>query len=313
MFYGLATELVPETRSDGALSATARAIIDATTLLDFRCRIGGAASQIAAEQPDVIGLQEALRLSYERELNDPGSEDVLIDFIAELQQAIVKAGGPHYVAFERENAIVQSTLPVVGGIRLGDRSAILVNSRYSSKLITSRTFQTLEPASELVPGTNGMVVRGALHVRVSFSDGTVELFNTHLQSDGSPDVRAAQATELAALIQSSSAPGSIIILTGDLNDVPNSPAWTTLSAELTDTYAVVGVPPGFTAYQPQTLNNPTDQSNMRIDFIFVRAPMVEESRVIFNAQVEPCNLWPSDHFGVVSRISTGAGPASTPP
>jgi endonuclease/exonuclease/phosphatase family metal-dependent hydrolase len=308
MFYGLTTEMVPESLSKGALSATARAIIDATTLVDFRCRIQGAASQIAVEQPDMIGLQEALFISYVRELDDT-DEDVLIDFIDELQQAIVKAGGPHYVVFARRNAIIQDTLPVVGGIRMGDRSAILVNSRYSSKLITSRTFQTLAPVSDLVPGAHGVVVRGALHVRVSFSDGAVDLFNTHLQRGGNVDVRAKQASELADLIQSSSAPGSTIILTGDLNDIPDSAAWTSLSAELTDTYAVVGVPPGFTAFQPPTLDNPTDQSNMRIDFVFASASTVEESRVIFNAHVGPCNLWPSDHFGVVSRIST----ASTPP
>lgn len=308
MYYGLATDLVPEDLSTGSLSASATAIINATSLTDFRCRIDGAAAQIVAEDPDMIGLQEALLIAYARELDDPSEDRVIVDFIDELIDAIRRAGGPRYIAFQRKNAFIQDSLPLFGGLRIGDRGAILVHPRLAAKENGSLTFNVLEPASSL-PGTNGVVVRGALHVQVPFAAGTIDFYNTHLQSGGDPAVRQAQADELATWIADTSAAGGTTVLTGDLNDIATSTAVTTLTAGLVDTYATVGVPPGYTAYQAQALDDPVDQANLRIDYILVNSTAVEDSRVIFNAQVGPCNLWPSDHFGVVSRFRTSASPA----
>ncbi len=304
MYYGLASDLLPEDLRAGSLSASARAILNARTLTEFRCRIEGAARQIVAEQPDVIGIQEGLLISFARDLDDRSKDDVLVDFIGELIEAIKSAGGPEYRAFQRENALIQDSLPLFGGIRIADRGAILVSPRLSAKEVGSLTFGTLESAADFVPGTNGVVVRGALHVQVPFAAGTLDFFNTHLQSGGDSDVRTAQAQELAAWIRDNSAPGGTIVLTGDLNDVPTSAAVMAFNGELVDSYGVAGAPPGFTAYQTQSLDDPTDQANLRIDYVFVNSPEVEDSHLIFDAQVAPCNLWPSDHFGVVSRFKT---------
>jgi endonuclease/exonuclease/phosphatase family metal-dependent hydrolase len=303
MFYGLASDLLPENLSVGALSATAVAIINATTLLDFRCRIQGAAKQIVAEAPDVIGLQEALLITFARDLDDRDDDSILVDFIDELVDAIEDAGGPTYQVFQRENALIQDSLPLFGGIRIADRGAILVSPNFKVGQVDRLTYQTLAPAASFVPGTNGVVIRGAIHVQIPFVSGTIDLFNTHLQSGGDPAIREAQAAELNQWILDRSDGGTIVLM-GDLNDIPGSPTVDTLSANLVDTYGRVGTPPGFTAYQPQTLNVPTNEADQRIDFILVRTPAVHESRVIFDAMVGPCNLWPSDHFGVVSRFQT---------
>jgi endonuclease/exonuclease/phosphatase family metal-dependent hydrolase len=306
MYYGLATDLVPEDLSIGSLSSTARAIIDATSLTDFSCRLNGAAHQIVIETPDVIGIQEGLLVAYIRDLDDRDDDKPIIDFLDELVDDIEDQGGPRYQVFQRDNAVIQDVL-AFGGIRIADRGAILVHPRFQAKLAGSLTFATLQEASTSVPGTNGVVVRGALHVQAPLVGGTIDFFNTHLQSGAaSGDVRQAQSQELSNWIHANSAPGSTIVLTGDLNDVPGSPTYQILTATLTDTYAVAGTPPGFTAYQPQTLTNQTDEATMRIDFILVRAGEVEESRTVLKPQVAPCNLWPSDHFGVVSRFKTAA-------
>ena len=313
MYYGLATDLVPEDLSTGSLSATTAAIINATSLTQFRCRIDAAAGQIVAEAPDVIGLQEALLIAFADELDEPSNDRTLVDFIAELTGAIERAGGPRYQVFQRKNAVIQDSLPLFGGIRIADRGAILVHPRLGAMEAGSLTYLVLEPTSGAAPGTGAAVVRGALHVQVPFSSGTLDLFNTHLQSGGDPAVRQAQAQELAAWIGDNSAPDGTIVLMGDLNDVATSPAVQSLTAGLVDTYATVGVMPGFTAYQQQSLDNPMDLADQRIDYVLVRASTVEDSRVIFNAQTGPCNLWPSDHFGVVSRFRTAASPAPARP
>ena len=312
MYYGLAADLVPEDLSTGSLSATMTSVINATSLTDFGCRIDVTASQIVAEDPDVIGLQEALLIAFARELDDPSDDRNLVDFIDTLNDAIVRAGGPRYQVFQRRNATLQDSLPLFGGVRIADRGAILVHPRLAAKEVGSMTFEVLEPSSD-IGGNGGVVVRGALHVQVPFPTGTIDLFTTHLQSGGDPAVRDAQAQELASWIAGTSAPDGTIVLMGDLNDVATSPAVTALTATLVDTYATVGTPPGFTAYQTQTLSDPVDQADMRIDYVLVHAGQVEDSRVIFNAQAGPCNLWPSDHFGVVSRFKTAATPPPARP
>ena len=312
MYYGLAADLLPENLSIASLSASARAIVDAVSLTDFGCRLRGAARQIVVEAPDVIGIQEGLIVAFTRDRNDRADDEPLVDFLRQLVDDIEDEGGPRYRIFQRDNAVIEDALPV-GGIRIGDRGAILVHPRFDAQLAGSITFTTLQPASAIVPGTNGVVVRGALWVRVPFPSGTIDFFNTHLQSGDAVDIRAAQSDELLAWIEANRAPGGTVVLTADLNDVPGSPPWQTLTRALVDTYAVVGTPPGFTAYQPQTLTNATDQSTMRIDFVMIAGGDVEESRVILNSPVEPCNLWPSDHFGVVSRFRTAASQSPAPP
>ncbi len=313
MYYGLAKDLVPEDLSTGSLSASAAAFINATSLTDFRCRIGAAAAQIVAEAPDVIGLQEALLIAYARELDEPSDDRVIVDFIDELTDAIVHAGGPRYRVFQRKNAVIQDSLPLFGGIRIADRGAILVSPRLATKQFDSLTYTVLQPASTSVPGSEGVVVRGALHVQVPFASASLDFYNTHLQSGDDPVAREAQAQELSSWIHATSASDGTIVLMGDLNDVPTSATVTSLTADLVDTYAVAGDPPGYTAYQTQSLNDPVDRANQRIDFVLVRASDVEESRVIFNAQTGACNLWPSDHFGVVSRFRTAASPPPARP
>ena len=307
MYYGLAADLLPEDLRIGSLSASAVAILNATTLTDFRCRIQAAARQIVMEQPDVIGLQEALLVAYARDFDDPDDDTVLIDFINELEEAIVAAGGPRYQAFARNNAVIQDTLPLVGGIRIADRGAILVNPKFPAAQISSFTYHTLQPGSSSVPGTNGVVVRGAIHVRSQFQSGTLDFYTTHLQSGGDPAVRLAQAQELADNVQANTDASSTVVVLGDMNDIPGSAAYDVLTANLTDTYGLVGIMPGFTAYQTQTLSDPIDQATLRIDYVLTRgSSAVDDSRVILNQMVPPCGLWISDHFGVVSRFKTNA-------
>lgn len=317
MFYGLSSDLLPEDLRTGSLSASASAIMSATSLTDFRCRIDAAGTEIAAEKPDVIGVQEALLISYTRDLDDRSDDTPLVDFLAELSSAIERAGGPKYQVFQRDNAVLQDSLPLVGGIRIGDRGAILVHPRLPAKLAGSITYQALQRASE-IGGSGGVVVRGALHVQVNLGAGGLDLYSTHLQSSNGTgrgaDVRSAQAAELASYIESTRRPGSTVVLTGDLNDVPGSPTYAAFASQLTDTYGKAGAPPGFTAYQvPPTLDNPVDTASLRIDYVFAETPLVEDSRLILNARVQPCELWPSDHFAVVSRFRTAASRSPTRP
>jgi endonuclease/exonuclease/phosphatase family metal-dependent hydrolase len=311
MYLGLAVDIVPQSAGDARNAISA--ILDALSLTDFRCRIQAAARTIIDEQADVVGVQEAVLFAYITDLDDQDGR-VLVDFLDELVRAIESEGGPRYQAFSRENTVTQAALPFVGGMRMVDRVGILVHPRLPAQLAGSLTYAALEPASDIVPTGTGEIVRGALHVQVPFASGALDFYTTHLQSSKSMvgstgEVRLAQAQELSAWVDATATPGGTVVVTGDMNDVPGSPTYMALAAGLVDTYGQVGTPPGFTAYQDQSLSNPTNLASLRIDYVFVSpSSEVEESRLIFDAPVAPCSLWPSDHFGVVSRFRTSAGP-----
>jgi len=315
MFYGIATDIVPQSTSAANLSGSISAVVGGVTLTDFACRLEGAAQLIAAEQPDVIALQEAVLVAYAHELDDRSRDRVIVDFLDTLVRAIERQSGVRYQALARDNAVVEGALPSVGGARLIDRGAILVHPRLGpAALAGSLTYATLEPASELVTNGVGSVVRGALHVQVAFSDGALDVYSTHLQSSGTsspsaPGVRLAQAQELADWIDQTRAPGGLVLVLGDLNDVPGSPMYTTFVPPLTDTYGSAGELPGLTAYQDQSLSAPTDTASVRIDYVLSSSPSVVESHRAFTSMVGPCNLWVSDHFGVQSTVRTAASPA----
>jgi endonuclease/exonuclease/phosphatase family metal-dependent hydrolase len=312
MYFGIPTEIVPQNTSAASLAGSLNAVIAGVSLTDYRCRIDGAAKVIAGEMPDVIGTQETILIAYAHHLNDRGEDDVVVDFATELVSAIQRHTGQHYQAFVRENTVIQAALPVVGGLRMIERSAILVSPRLPVTANESLTYSMLQSASDVVPGGTGEVIRGAQHVQISFSSGeAIDVYNTHLQSSGtgssaSEPVRFAQAQELVNFINTTRKPGSTVIALGDMNDTPGSRTYDVLTSGLVDTYGVAGRPPGFTAYQDQSLTNPTNTASMRIDYVLADTPMMIESHLVFTQMVSPCNLWPSDHFGVSSRFNKAA-------
>jgi hypothetical protein len=309
MYFGIATEIVPQDTSARSLAGSINAVINGVSLTNYRCRIDGAAAAIVAEGPDVIGTQEAILIAYARDLAERSDDDVVVDFAGELVQAIERHGGGRYQAFVRENTVLQAGLPVVGGLRMIERSAILARPGLPARLGESLTFETLEPASDFVPTGTGEIVRGALHVAIPFADGeAIDVYNTHLQSSGtgssaSEPVRFAQAQELVSFIDRTRQPGSTIVLLGDMNDEPGTRTYGVLSSQLVDTYAVAGAAPGLTAYQDQSLTNPVPTATIRIDYVFSDTPRTLDSHLVFDQMLPACDLWPSDHFGVSSRFS----------
>jgi endonuclease/exonuclease/phosphatase family metal-dependent hydrolase len=309
MYFGIPTEIVPQNTSAASLAGSVNAVIDGISLTNFRCRIDGAAQVLEAEMVDVIGTQEAILIAYARDLDDREDDVVVVDFPNELADALERHSGRRYQVFIHENTVIQAGLPILGGIRMIERSAILVDPRLPAREGEGFTFPTLEPASDFVPTGTGEIVRGALHVQIPFADGeTIDVYNTHLQSSGtgstaSEQVRFAQAQELVDFIDRTRRPGSTIVLTGDMNDEPATRTYDVLAANLTDTFVSVNSEPGLTAYLDQALTDPNDVASIRIDYVFSNTPQVNESRVILDHMVPACNLWPSDHFGVLSRVS----------
>jgi len=188
-------------------------------------------------------------------------------------------------------------------------------------------------------------LRTALWVRVAAGVGVVDFWTTHLasSSDDRPcdpaacpppcaagdKLNACQARQLVQLADEHRAPGSVVILGGDLNAHPGEPTVAALTAAgYTDTHLAAGnaecVPS--TAAQCTSgrddttmadITDPASRQSERIDFLFVDAPgrcrVVKKGTGLFNATAavgDPAGLaFPSDHTGVAAMMECDTTPA----
>ena len=216
--------------------------------------------------------------------------------------------------------------------RLTDRDVILARADVPTGNAVEANYSTnLE-----VPTAAGAVpfVRGYTMVDAEVNGRTYRFVNTHLEVSGNPFARAvqfAQASELAALL---AADPRTRILVGDLNSSPDDGAFVTCAAPgigefpCPTPYGVMrlngwldawdhrGGPwsPGYTCCHADDLSNEVPTLDERIDLVLVRAaddhfggPVLRgvQAEVLGDEPGDrtPGGLWPSDHAGVVSRMT----------
>jgi endonuclease/exonuclease/phosphatase family metal-dependent hydrolase len=143
--------------------------------------------------------------------------------------------------------------------------------------------------------------RVAQRVTVAAGDGLLELYNTHLASEGE-EVRTRQAERLLEwMAERSSLPQ---VLVGDFNARPTAPSIRLLADQLRSAYALVhGQEPEKTV--PTPLRVGATGKGSVLDFIFVN-PLVDvhdASRTFEEADPADENLVASDHYGLVATIS----------
>jgi len=120
----------------------------------------------------------------------------------------------------------------------------------------------------------------------------VYLFNTHLayrEEDGAARQRSAELIlqRLATL-----PPGVPVILVGDFNDVPDSPAYRTLAGALGDAWLEAPRREG----PDGTFHGFSGQAEKRIDWVFHRGLQPRRARTLTD---HADGRYPSDHFPVV--------------
>lgn len=306
------------------LAAALQAAFDDFQKTDAAARIDGAAAEIAALEPDVVGLQEAVSLILTKGTPDPSDDAPLINYLGALLAAIDLHGGPDYQAFVAINNTFESTLTLFESqqpFRFEEANVILVHPDFSGTEVGALRYRTLLSIGN-IPTDEGPrpyeLVRGVQHVRAARNALTFELFNTHLEIAGeagqAAPVQEAQAAELAQYVRSASAqaPGNPIVVLGDMNAVPGSTTHATLlAAGWLDTFAVAGTGSSATCCQQPDLTNETSLATARIDYVFSSANGAsappELSRSLL-AMVERTlrsdgqgRIWLSDHFGALAE------------
>ena len=230
---------------------------------------------LAAEAPDVVGLQEVVI----REMN---LERMIAD-IRDLDPSL---------AYNAESTLPPEPFGSLTGEGMASLSRFTIDESDVLYLSEGRT---------------------ASFVRLNMGGGhRLDHYNTHLHAGGGEDgaaIREAQAADLIAFMDEHGA-GWPTVLTGDFNATPEEAAvGLFLGAGFTDSYAELnGDAPeveGFTSPVVLAREPVAAGAKRRIDYILYH-PGTEEhlvsarvSRVTFNEPAED-GLFASDHFGVTT-------------
>lgn len=264
------------------------------------------ADEIARTRPHAVGLQEVSTIDVN--LTPLGVPiEVHLDFMAILQDALVRRGLDYRLAADVENANVQ----LLGGlVRLVDRDALLVDGdRVSVTAAAGRTFAV--NVGEIAPGL--ILKRGWVWASVAIAGESYKLVSLHAEANlagASLDgLRAVQLGEIVAAV----AGDDRVIMMGDFNDVPGSPMYQVLTnAGFTDVWAAMRPgTSGLTCCHAADLSDQTADFSQRIDYVFARGVGGQKllgqidrfGEVPADRVAGPAyRIWPSDHVGLVAVL-----------
>ena len=293
-----------------ATAAVARNILAS----NFPIRVTAIANSIDAHRPHVIGLQEMILIRGQSPSDlattpGPNAEDIQLDFLALLEDALEKLGLDYKTAAEVLSSDIELPLLTSEGTledrRLTFRDVVLVRGDVEVSEVITRNYRATLPLPFGLEGKRGYVALDATIDNTSY-----RVVNTHLEV-GSPAVRKAQAEELVAALQEETLP---VILLGDFNsdaegDAVAKDVYNFLRAQGYEDTWQSRAGRGWTCCQDGDLMNEASALDRRIDYIFIRhldrEVIVRTETVGDQAEdrILPLGLWPSDHAGVVLELS----------
>ena len=294
-----------------ALSVAAGDVLAQIRANDFARRAHALAAEIAAAEPDVVGLQEATLYRSDRPADGPitPARTVEQDNLRLLVKALRARGQRYRVAGTFRGTELETPVgasPTMD-VRSTDRLFVLVRAREGRRRIGVRKTVTGTYRARLtfpVGGTPLTLLRGWIATTLRVRGAKVVVVNTHLESS-SAEVRAAQGQELLARVAATDAP---VVVLGDLNSGPGTDTAVydaALAAGLDDAWTRLhGTAPGLTCCFASDLRSTARPLASRVDLVLygngVRATRAE---VVGEARADRAHgLWPSDHAGLVARL-----------
>ncbi len=301
----LGSDLSPATSATtpfGFLSGVAT-IYGRMLFTDFPTRAGALAAEVAADHPDLIGLQEVSTWTTAGPTAGPS-----LDFLAILQQQLLARGLHYDVAAVSHNADISAPLasPCDGplfscSLRFQDRDVILVNhDRAGLSVGNARTGRYAAQVVLATPVGPLSFDRGWATVDAVLDGRAFRFADTHLETEDAPAVQEAQGREFLAAVRTKGA----VVAVGDFNSASDGSTTTTYADLTSDWFRDGAADVGATCCQGGLLVNPTSALTTRIDLVLAHGPVQPRSARRIGAtpfQASP-PLWPSDHAGVVATL-----------
>lgn len=276
-------------------------------------RIAEIAGEIADQEPDVVGLQEA---TVWRTGPSPFAMTVEIDPVQLLLDDLQNLGKPYVAA--KVVPQFDFTAPSSTGLFVGTTTqvAILVRADLAQNVSNPQggVFPPDHTLTISMLGSPLPINRGWASVDVAVKGEQFRFITAH------PEAFAWQYEYLQVtdLLNGPASTNLPVIMAADFNMHAENPADPTYIASyqavtkiagFVDFWKALGTTnPGFTCCQANDLLNPTSTLNQRIDLIFMRGPFEARGAKITGAKPDDrvMGLWPSDHAGLTGRLKFGA-------
>ncbi len=324
VYIGTDVDLVLEAEDLEAVPLLVQIAYQMLQSTDFSSRAVALAEEISKTRPHLIGLQEMSKFYIQSpgDMADGGmtpATDLFLDFFEILMEAIEakELDYEYEVAAVVKNANVE--LPMFTGvddmgnytfddIRIEDHDVILVRSdvNYSNPVaVNYDSMLVVDPSIGLV------IPRGYVAVNAQIGQTSVVFANTHLEAAyDREDLRMAQVSQLLDAFKNELLP---VIIVGDFNS--QATTGTTYQFVISEGYNDVWIDNtltynanGYTFGHSSNLTNSEPLLFERIDFIFAGPqgnPVVGEGFVLGDEKrdMTTSGLWPSDHAGVVTKLT----------
>jgi endonuclease/exonuclease/phosphatase family metal-dependent hydrolase len=263
-----------------------------TTSFDQRAQL--VADALTAHAPDLIGLQEVCTWTLDGE--------TLWDFRALVLAALAAREVPYDVVCEVQTfgggAQLAAGAGLPGAIALSGSNVVL--RRADSPVQVEATGSGLFGEALGVTSLNTddlAITRGWCGASCQVDGRPFAFLNTHTEAYASHS----RNTQRDELLTSAGGWAGPLVVVGDFNALP---ADVGMPEEFDDAWAIRGDGPGFTCCQAPDLGNPESLLSERIDYVWARGADVEEVALLGEVPVEGPDLrWPSDHAGVVARLT----------
>lgn len=217
--------------------------------LDGRLDLERIAALIKGQKADLVALQEVERGTQRTQRRDLPAE------LAQLTGLTV-----HFAR----------NIPYQGG-----EYGTAVLSRFPIRRVAHHPLKMIGPGEQ----------RGVQQVWIDIGGTEVLFINTHLDHRREPAERERSVEEIRALV---AAAGAVpVIVAGDFNATPDSPAIATMRGFLRDVWTAVGEGPGHTI--------PVRQPNRRIDYIWVSRHFTPERMEVLASEA-------SDHLPISALL-----------
>lgn len=277
---------------------------------DFPARAKVVAAEIAAQQADVVGLQE---VALWRTGAAPPATTVVYDFLELLRTELTALGHSYQAASSVQDT--DAELPLSDGtlVRFTDRDVILVRAGVATTGAMGDVYATRFPVTTATGplGVELSALRGWTSVEVQKDGVRFRVYNTHLEVENPPlnYFQAGQAAELAGILSAESLP---TIVLGDFN----SDGSQTHPISSTPTYPLMrdlgfGDPwaelhpgdPGFTfCGAANTTLTALTACDARLDHNFYRGGFTPLAATVVPVQTTPSGIYASDHQAMATRL-----------
>jgi len=319
VYIGTDVDIVLEAPSVETIPLLVASAFNLLKQTDFHSRAEALVTEIEKTLPHLIGLQEMSKF-YTQTPGDVAyggtvpATDKFLDFFEVLMDALESKGLSYEVVATIENADVElpmfvgfdGSTPLLDDVRIIDHDVILARS----DVIISNPVEVNYDSMLVIEEAGIVIPRGYVAVNAQIGQTSVVFANTHIEAVPDIDLRMAQVEQLLDAFKDESLP---VIIVGDFNSQATTGTSYNhvLSAGYTDTWIenpLTYNTNGYTFGHESNLRNESPNLFTRIDFIFAGPqgdPIIGEGFVLGDEKRDKTQngLWPSDHAGVISKLT----------